>query len=110
MSTLSLPAVLDSRSDALAALCRRHGVLRLELFGSAARGVDFVPGRSDLDMLVTMAPAVRDDLVAYAELHAALEALFGVRVDLLEREAIEASRNPIRRRRILAEARPLYAA
>jgi len=43
-------------------------------------------------------------------LHDALEALFGRPVDLLEREAVEASRNPIRRRRILAEARPLYAA
>ena len=57
-----------------------------------------------------LAPATRDDLAAFAELHAALEALFGRPVDLLEREAVEASRNPIRRRRILAEARPLYAA
>jgi hypothetical protein len=37
------------------------------------------------------------------------EAPFGRRVDVLEREAEEASRNPIRRR-ILAKARPLYAA
>ena len=40
----------------------------------------------------------------------ALEALLGQRVDSVEREAVEASRNPIRRRRILAEACPLYAA
>ena len=38
-----------------------------------------------------------------------LEALLGQRMDLAEREAEEASRNPIRHR-ILAEARPLYAA
>jgi hypothetical protein len=31
-------------------------------------------------------------------------------VDLVWREAAETSRNPIRRRSILAEARPLYAA
>ena len=31
-------------------------------------------------------------------------------MDLVEREAVEASRNPIRRRSILAEAHPLYAA
>ncbi len=37
------------------------------------------------------------------------EVPFGLRVDVLEREAEEASRNPIRRR-ILAKARPLYAA
>ena len=39
-----------------------------------------------------------------------LEVPFGRRVDLVEREAVEASRNPIRRRRIPAEASPLYAA
>jgi hypothetical protein len=38
------------------------------------------------------------------------EALLGRRVDVVEREAEEASRNPIRRRSILAKARPLYAA
>jgi hypothetical protein len=38
------------------------------------------------------------------------EVLFGRPVDLVEREAVEASRNPIRRRRILPKACPLYAA
>jgi hypothetical protein len=38
------------------------------------------------------------------------EVPFGRRVDVLEREAEEASRNPIRRCRILANAHPLYAA
>jgi uncharacterized protein len=38
------------------------------------------------------------------------EVPLGRRADLVEREAEEASRNPIRRHRILAEARPLYAA
>jgi hypothetical protein len=38
-----------------------------------------------------------------------LEARFGRRVDFVWREPSETSRSPIRRR-ILAEARPLYAA
>ena len=38
------------------------------------------------------------------------EVPLGRRVDVLEREAAEASRNPIRRRSILAEARPPHAA
>jgi hypothetical protein len=38
------------------------------------------------------------------------EAPFGRRVDVVEREAVQASRNPIRRRRILPKACPLYAA
>lgn len=110
MSPAPFPIELAAQRDALDVLCRRFGVARLELFGSAARGTGFVPARSDLDFLVTLQPAVRDDLAAFAALRDALEDLFGRRVDLLEREAIEASRNPIRRRRILAEARPLYAA
>jgi predicted nucleotidyltransferase len=42
--------------DMLAALCRRHGVARLDVFGSAARGADFDPERSDVDLLVEFAP------------------------------------------------------
>ena len=37
-----------------------------------------------------------------------MEALLGRPADLIEREAVEASRNFIRRRRILAEAERIY--
>lgn len=100
-------AIADRRAD-LAALCRHHGVARLEVFGSAARGAGFEPGRSDADFLVTFLPAARDDLAAFADFKEALEALLGRPVDLVEREAVEASRNDIRRRRILAEPEPVY--
>lgn len=100
-------AIADRRAD-LGALCRRHGVARLEVFGSAARGSDFEPARSDADFLVTFAPAVRDDLAAFEDFKEALEGLLGRPVDLVEREAVEASRNYIRRRRILAEAEAVY--
>ena len=36
----------------LTALCRRYGVRRLEVFGSAARAADFDPKTSDADFLV----------------------------------------------------------
>ncbi len=42
-------AIADRRAD-LGALCRRHGVARLEVFGSAARGADFDPASSDADL------------------------------------------------------------
>lgn len=92
----------------LTALCRRFQVERLEVFGSAARGTDFDPARSDVDFLVTFAPEVRNDMTVYLNLKDALAALVGRPVDLIEREAVEASPNYIRRRRILAEAEPLY--
>lgn len=92
----------------LEALCRRFGVQRLEVFGSAARGAGFEPGRSDADFLVTFAAEARDDLAAFADFKAALEALLGRPVDLVEREAVEASRNYLRRQRILAHAEAVY--
>lgn len=38
------------------------------------------------------------------------EVPLGQQVDVVEREAVEASRNPVRRRSILANSRPPYAA
>jgi predicted nucleotidyltransferase len=101
-------AVIAEKRQDLIALCRRYGVERLEVFGSAARGADFDPARSDADFLVTFSPQARDDLSAFADFKEGLEALLGRPVDLTEREAIEASRNYIRRRRILAEAEAVY--
>jgi uncharacterized protein len=43
-----LPLIAERRAD-IAALCRQHGVRRLAVFGSAARGTDFDQARSDLD-------------------------------------------------------------
>jgi uncharacterized protein len=101
------PDIAEKR-DALADLCRRYGVERLEVFGSAARGTDFDRDRSDADFLVTFTPSARNDLAAFADLKEALERLLGRPVDLVEREAIEASRNFIRRRAILNEAETVY--
>ncbi|MDX1571881.1 MAG: nucleotidyltransferase domain-containing protein [Xanthomonadales bacterium] len=86
----------------------RHGIVRLDVFGSAMRDGDFDPARSDADFLVTFAPSTRDDLAAFVDFKEALEALLGRRVDLVERDAITASRNYIRRRRILAQAETVH--
>jgi predicted nucleotidyltransferase len=101
------PAIA-AHTVALRELCRHHHVASLEVFGSAARGDDFAPSRSDADFLVTFDPAVSNDIVVFEDLHKALESLLGRPVDLVERKAIEASRNYIRKARILSEARPVY--
>jgi predicted nucleotidyltransferase len=94
--------------DALAALCRRYGVARLEVFGSAARG-DFDPNKSDVGFLVEFEQrsdrSSREQLFGFAE---TLEKLLGRPVDLVERKAMEASRNYIRRRAILRHAETVY--
>ena len=102
-------AEISLRHSELQALCRRFHVRRLEIFGSAARGDDFDPARSDIDFLVEFA-AKEDDLARFVDFKEALEALLARRVDLVDRKAIESSRNYIRKRHILAGAEPVYDA
>ena len=102
-------ADIELHREELRELCRRFGVRRLEVFGSAAREADFDPARSDLDFLVEFA-AQDDDFARFLDFKQALEALLARRVDLVDRKAIEASRNYIRKRHILTGAEPVYAA
>lgn len=106
---LSVHVSLDRKRGDLRDLCRRFGVARLDVFGSAARGVDFDEAASDVDFLVEF-EATHDDLARSLDFHDALEALFGRTVDLVDRKAVEASRNYIRRRLILTGAESVYAA
>ena len=96
--------------DTLAALCRRHGVARLDVFGSAARSVDFDPARSDVDLLVEFAPSTPRRLAALLDFEAEAGKALARPVEVVDRRAIEESENYIRRRRILAEAEALFVA
>ena len=96
--------------ETLAALCRRHGVARLDVFGSAARGVDFDPARSDVDLLVEFAPSTPRRLAALLDFEAEAGKALARPVEVVDRSAIEESENYIRRRRILAEAEALFVA
>src|SRR5260221_8221259 len=103
-----MEAEIERKRELLAAVCRRYGVVRLEVFGSAARGTDFDARHSDADFLVTFSPGRRNDLAAFADLKDQLEELLQRPVDLVEREDIERSRNFIRRRAILNGAQLVY--
>jgi uncharacterized protein len=83
--------LLEQQRDRLRELCRRHGVARLEVFGSAT-GERFDPLRSDLDFLVEFqrAPGM-DSFAQYFGLKEDLEALFARPVDLVMSGAL---RNP----------------
>jgi len=100
-------AILEHRED-IADLCRRYGVIRLEVFGSAARGTDFDADRSDIDFMIDLGERSLT-LTAYLNLKDELEALFGRSVDLIERKTVEQSRNYIRRKNILGNAEVVYA-
>nr|WP_294509587.1 nucleotidyltransferase domain-containing protein [uncultured Rhodopila sp.] len=90
---------------ALPSICREHRVRSLDLFGSALTS-DFDPAHSDIDCLVIFEEMPEGGYAeAYFSLHAALEALFGRRVDLLTDRSVE---NPFLRRSIDASRRRLY--
>ncbi len=99
-------ALVEERRQDLAELCRRFGVRRLELFGSAATGT-FHHHASDLDLIADFAdrsPGYADRHLDFAE---ALEQLFGRKVDLLTEESI---RNRYFRRSVDATRQPIYDA
>jgi predicted nucleotidyltransferase len=67
--------------DALAAICRRHQIHRLSLFGSTLKGSDRPD--SDLDLLVEFQPEARPSLLTMARIEMELSSLLGGRrVDL----------------------------
>lgn len=92
----------------LAAFCRRWQVTELALFGSVLRE-DFQPD-SDVDVLVQFDPEAQHTLFDLVRMQEELERILGREVDLVERAAIERSRNYLRRRAILRSAEVIHAA
>lgn len=98
--------LIASREDELKALCERHVVERLAVFGSALRE-DFSPESSDLDFVVSF-PAIMppdEHAAAYFGLLDGLEGLFGRSVDLVELRSV---RNPYIRREIEDSQEAVY--
>ena len=101
-----LPLIVERRTQ-IADICRRFGVRRLAVFGSAARGRDFDPERSDVDFLVAFEPVQRPSLGDYLALRDALAAVVDRPVDLVVEGSV---RNPFIRAGIERSAEALYGA
>jgi len=102
-----MTGLLENKLGAIAEICMRHGVVRLDAFGSALRD-DFRPDESDLDLLVEFAPMepyARVD--AYFGMLEELRTLLGLEVDLVMAGAVK---NPYIARDIERTRRMLYAA
>ncbi len=90
----------------IAALCRKYGVRKLSLFGSAARG-DMSPA-SDVDLMVEFKPGSKVSLWDIPQMQDDLSALFGNRkVDITSQEILK---NPYRRKTIEPNIKVLYEA
>ncbi len=96
---------LESRRDAVVALCRQFGVESLDVFGSAVTG-RFDPMRSDYDFIVRFHHDPQVTVARrYLAFSQALETLLGRPVDLMTDHPID---NPYLRQSIAATRRPLY--
>ncbi|MDP2974834.1 MAG: nucleotidyltransferase family protein [Anaerolineales bacterium] len=94
--------------EQIADFCRRWRIEELSIFGSALRE-DFRPD-SDVDVLVRFSPEASWGLFDLMRMEEELKAIFGREVDLVERSAVEHSRNYVRRKAILNNLEPIYAA
>ena len=100
-----MPDRLFSDHAALAALCCRHGIRRLSLFGSLLKGT--ARPDSDVDLLVEFEPDATPGLLRLAAIEMELSDLLGGRrVDL--RTAQELSRHF--REEVVRSAQVQYAA
>jgi predicted nucleotidyltransferase len=98
--------LLETKREAIAEVCARYGVARLDAFGSALRE-DFKLEKSDVDLLVEFAPMepyARVD--AYFDLRAELRALLDREIDLV---MVGAVKNPYISRDIERTKQLLYA-
>ena len=97
---------LDIPVKKIAALCRKYGVNKLSLFGSAARG-EMTP-ESDVDLMVEFKSESKVSLWDMPAIQDEFSALFGGRkVDLVPPGVMK---NPFRRKSILPDLRVLYEA
>jgi uncharacterized protein len=83
--------------------CKRHGIVRLEAFGSLARGE--ARRGSDVDLIATFSgnPGLHFFLMDEE-----MAAILGAPVHLLTRDSVVEMTNPYRRASILADAKEIY--
>ena len=109
-STVAYEVTPDSKLEvskaSLARLCRKYGVRKLSLFGSAARRT--MNSTSDVDLLVEFAPESRTSLFDFPSMQRDFSEVFGHRrVDLVPPEVLK---NPYRRKTMLPDLQVLYEA
>jgi len=98
--------IIDPQLAEVSALCRRYGVRKLVLFGSATTDA-FDPQTSDIDFLIDLTDEGESLFHRYFDLKDALEALFGREVDLV---MVDALKNPYFIESVNKSRQTVYAA
>ena len=99
--------LLSDRINDIIALCKKHKVIAISVFGSAARNT--MTEESDIDFLVHFSEDI--DVLDYADNYFAflegLEQITGRKIDLL---SVNSLRNPVLKEEINRSKIDLYAA
>ena len=82
-----LAPIIEEKKEEIAALCRKHRVERLDLFGSATSD-KFDIQTSDIDLIVLFADESSGILYRFVDLADDLEQMFQRPVDLLTERSI----------------------
>jgi predicted nucleotidyltransferase len=78
-----------ANKDEIAATCRRYGIERLFVFGSALRD-DFRPGESDIDLLAEFGPVeITKKFHTYLDARNEFKKIFQAEVDLVMHGAVK---------------------
>jgi uncharacterized protein len=88
--------------------CKRWKIKELALFGSVLR--DDFRSDSDIDLLVTFEPDAKRGLTETFQIQDEFQTIFGRKVDLIVKSAIERSDNWLRKKNILESAQNIYVA
>ncbi len=97
----------EAIAEVLAPYCREKGIIRLQVFGSVARGQ--ARQGSDVDLIATFDPARMPHGLGFFAIADEIESLLGVPVDLLTPETLAEMTNPFRKNSIIADAREILA-
>ena len=98
-----LPMPMLPGDAALTALCRRHRIRRLALFGSVLKGT--ARPDSDIDLLVEFEPGLAPGLLGISSIEIELGQLLGRKVDLRTADDL----SPHFREEVLRQAQVAYA-
>lgn len=101
-----LPHGLTLSDESLTKLCQHWQIVELSLFGSILRE-DF-NADSDIDVLVKFSEEARITFFDLDVIEQQLSQLFHRPVDIVTKQAIEQSHNPIRRKNILDNSKVIY--
>lgn len=96
---MMLEELIRERRDEIHRIAAEHGVTRLRVFGSVARGE--AGPESDLDLLIEVGPTTSSWFPAGLIMD--LEQLLGCRVEVVTEQGL----NPMLRESVIEDARPL---